>query len=654
MCGLCGGRFPGSADASGGGAGDGALAIVKRMAAVQAHRGPDDDGFLHEGDWLLGFRRLSIIDLDRGHQPISNEDGTVWVILNGEIYNFRELRAELEPRGHRFSSNSDTEVIAHLYEEHGERAFERLNGMFGVAVLDLKRRRLVLARDRAGVKPLYYARCGRDFAFASEVKALLEHPDCPRAVDGLALACYLGILYVPGPRTLFAGIRSLNPGHRLIVEAGGEPVEEPYWTFPPLDPAALFTDREECVAELRRLVRDAVGMRLVSDVPLGALLSGGLDSSIVVGAMAEMATGPVKTFAVGFAEGGPHDERAAAREVAAHFGTDHREIVYSRDDALRLLPRLVWHNELPVAEPLIVASYFLFQAARREVTVVLSGEGADELFGGYRRYRVLSELRRLRGVLPPAGWGGWARLRTGRGHWSTLGKVGLAATRRVPAEAHWEWNCVWSSAELRGLLADPGLAAGADARAYRTVDGFRRDLPPAELANQLMGLECQNRLVDFSLGRTDRMSMANSLELRTPFLDYRLLEFSRRVPARWKLNSTGEKLVLREAFRGLLPEKTRRRPKQAFQSPYVSWLGPLSRALLPASRLVRDGWLGGERLAALERGHRRSDRSAKQLWTVLMLEMWYRTFIAREELPVLAGPGRAAEPATSALLAGQA
>ena len=638
MCGLCGGRFAPRAPGE-----ESARALVQRMADIQRHRGPDDEGFQEAGDIVLGFRRLSIIDLDSGHQPISNEDGSVWVILNGEIYNYRELADGLVARGHTFKSHGDSEVIAHLYEEKGERVFEDLNGMFTIAVLDVRRRRLVLARDRAGVKPLYYARCGRDFAFASEIKALLEHPGCPRSLDERQLAPYLATQYVPGPRTLFAGVRSLPPGSRLIVDEGKEPIEESYWRLPSLDPAHLYQDREAATRDVAALVREAVRMRLVSDVPLGALLSGGLDSSIVVGVMAEHATGPVLTVCVGYEGGGAMDEREKARDVAKHFGTQHHEIVLGVREALELLPRLVWHNELPVAEPLIVASYALFREARRHVTVVLSGEGADELFGGYRRYRALSELARWRSLLPPASWAGWAAMKGGRGPWADLGKVGQAAAQALPAEALWEWQSVFSRRELGRLLARPDLASASGPLVYRTVDGFRDDLPTEEMSNQLMGIEIQNRLVDFILGRADKMSMANSLELRTPFLDYRLIEMSRAIPARWKLSATGEKLILREAFRDLLPERARRRGKQAFQSPYASWLPHLSSALVPESRLVKDGWIARSGLEILRAHWPRSERRAKQLWTVLLLEMWYRLFLTREEIPAL---GRAAGRAT--------
>jgi len=625
-------------------------ALVARMAAIMRHRGPDDDGFFAADGLHLGFRRLSIIDLDTGHQPIGNEDGSIQVILNGEIYNFRELRKDLELR-HTFKTRSDTEVIAHLYEERGLDCFQALNGMFGIAILDLKRRRLVLARDRAGVKPLYYAQCGPDFAFASEIKALLEHPECPRAVDGEAMATYLGIQYVPGPRTLFRGIDSLDPGCRLVLEADASPRIEPWWTLPDLDPGSEFTDRGRCARELRELVTDAVRMRLVSDVPLGALLSGGLDSGIVVGLMASMATGPVTTIAVGFHEAGAKDETSLAAETARHFGTDHHEIRFGRDDALRILPHLVWHNDLPIAEALLVPSFSLFREARRHVTVALSGEGADELFGGYMRYRLLSELRRLRPFLPSSNWPVWARLRAGRGLLHTIGKVGLAASMPVPAAALWEWNSVWSAQELEAVLQDPALARASNASAYHTRDGFRTDLPPSELANQLMGIESTNRLVDFILGRADKMSMANSLELRTPFLDYRLIEFARRVPSGWKVDRHGEKRILREAFAGFLPESLRRRPKHAFQSPYRSWLPPMVEKLFPDSRLVRDGFLRGEALRASAGQPEHSDRATKRLWSLVMLEMWYRTFITREEIPAFIGgsvhaPGGIAQPDT--------
>ena len=502
---------------------------MRRMADVQRHRGPDDDGFFAAGGLRLGFRRLSIIDLEGGHQPLGNED-------------------------------------------EGDDCFRELNGMFGIAILDVPRRRLVLARDRAGVKPLYWAVCGGDFVFASEVRAILEHPECPRELDPGGLARYLGIQYVPGPRTAFRGIHVLEPGHRLVLEAGQAPRIEPYWTFPALDRAAMYDDRERCTRELAALLEESVRMRLVSDVPLGALLSGGLDSSLVVALMARHSSGPVVTVSVGFHDSPGMDETALARDTARFLGTEHHEIRYGRKEALEALPGLVRAQELPVAEPLLVPSFFLFREARRHVTVVLSGEGADELFGGYMRYRVLSELRRLRRVLPPPAWRGWDALRAGPGFLHTLGKVGHAVAEPIAAQSLWEWNSVWSDEEVREALVDPAYALECSAHAYRTRDGFREDLPAAERGNQLMGIEAENRLVDFILGRADKMSMANSLELRTPFLDYRLIEMSRRIPTAWKVNA----------------------------------------------------------LAARAQD---SERAMKRLWTVLFAEMWYRIFIAREEIP---------------------
>ncbi len=634
MCGICGGRFeprPGR-DLDAG-------AVVRRMADAQRHRGPDDDGFFSDGPLHLGFRRLSIIDLDGGHQPIGTEDGAIQVILNGEIYNFRELRDRLAAR-HTFRTRSDTEVIAHLYEEMGDDCFAELNGMFGIAIIDRPRRRLVLARDRAGVKPVYWAMCGRDFLFASEIRPLLEHPDCPREVDGGAFARFLSIQYVAGPRTAFRGIQVLEPGHRLVLEGDGPPRITPYWTFPALDPERVFRDRAACARDLAALVEESVRMRLVSDVPLGALLSGGLDSSIVVALMARMSTGPVVTVSVGFHDSTSLDETALARETARHFGTQHHEIRYGRDEALAMLPRLIVQNELPVAEPLLVPSFFLFREARRHVTVVLSGEGADELFGGYMRYRVLSELRRFRPLLPPPSWSGWELLRRGPGFLHTLGKVGHAVAEPIAAQSLWEWNSVWSAEEVRDALVDPALAVQVSAHAYRTRDGFREDLPISKRGNQLMGIESENRLVDFILGRADKMSMANSLELRTPFLDYRLIEFARRIPTRWKVNHSGEKQILREAFHGLLPEPVRRRPKKAFQSPYSRWLPAMTPRLLPDSRLVRDGWLRRGAVDALAGRASVSERAMKQLWTVLVGEMWYRAYIAREEIPAFLAPAK--------------
>ena len=384
MCGICG--MVGGPDER----------VLDRMISAIRHRGPDGQGRYMDDTAALGHTRLSIIDVAGGHQPMSNEDGSLHIVFNGEIYNHLDLRRELQGKGHKFKTRCDTEAIIHLYEEVGERCPERLRGMFAFAIWDSKSRSLFLARDRIGIKPLFIAWCGDTFIFGSELKAILCHPDVKREIDEDALDDYLTMMYVPAPRTILRGIRKLQPGHSVTVEGGRETIRR-YWELP-RGPASERAAGPNAIDEMRQRLRESVRMRLMSEVPLGAYLSGGLDSSLVVALMSEASEEPVNTFSVGFAEKG-FDERPYARAVAERFGTAHRELLV-RHDSLELLPRIIWHLDEPVADPAVIPTYLMAELTKEHVTVVLTGEGADELFAGYSHYKIFTWGDRLKWLMP--------------------------------------------------------------------------------------------------------------------------------------------------------------------------------------------------------------------------------------------------------------
>jgi asparagine synthase (glutamine-hydrolysing) len=636
MCGICGVYHyrDGVADRT----------LVERQQEILAHRGPDDWDLWSEGPVALGHRRLSIVDLSPGgHQPMPNEDQSLWVTYNGELYGWPELKAVLAARGHRFRGTSDTEAPLHLYEEHGDGLLEHLRGMFAFALYDRPRRRLLIARDRLGIKPLYYHDDGRRLAFASELKALMLDPTVPREPDPKAVADYLTFLYVPSPGTIWKGVRKLPPGHRLVCDAGGVRVER-YWTLP-VEPDRGHSEdfyRER----LRALLAEAVRLRLVADVPLGAFLSGGLDSSVVVALMAEAVGEPIKTFSIGFEEQ-DFSELAEARRVAAHLKTDHHEYVV-RPHALELLPRLVWQMDEPFADASMIPMHYLSEMARREVKVALSGDGGDEAFGGYATYawagryaafdRIPRALRRLAGL--PARLLGPAHAAGRR-----LGRFALDAAGR-----HLDIMSAFSSAELGGIVS-PALReslAGhapfdAPRRLHAEAAGSLGDVPA------LLVLDTLTYMTDDVLTKVDRTSMMHSLEVRVPLLDHKVLEFVARIPFEYKLRGGVGKWILKQSVRDLLPAETLARRKQGFGVPLERWFGgsfgALAREVLLDPRARGRGWLDPpavERLIGA--APRDEDRHARQVFALVCLELWAQTYLdrPREALtaPLAAGAGR--------------
>ena len=621
MCGIAGfvggGGRPSGAEAG---------AVLDRMCRVIAHRGPDDQGAEVRGVAALGMRRLSIIDLAGGRQPMSGCDERVSIVFNGEIYNYRELRRELESRGHRFRTNSDTEAIVHAYEEHGAACVERLRGMFAFAVWDEGGRRLFVARDRAGKKPLYYTTTpGGAFVFGSELKSLLEHPGVRREVNLEAVDAYLSFGYVPDPLSIFEGVHKLPPGCRLTFE-GGRVSVEPYWDFR-FEPDASRRE-EDWLEELRALLEEAVRVRLVADVPLGAFLSGGVDSSAVVGLMARATERPVKTFSIGFREDS-YDELKYARVAARRFGTEHHEFVVTPDICARV-DELAWHFDEPFADSSALPTYVVSKLAREHVKVVLSGDGGDELFAGYTRYAV--ERRRggferlpralRRGVMQPLGRG------LPHGAW---GRNFIHNVALDPLDRYAEEVSVFTrlnkpalyTAEFRARLgrSDPAAAFLAHASRVRT----------GEPLDALLYLDSKTYLPGDILTKVDRMSMAASLEARVPLLDHKLIELVGRIPASLKMKGFETKHIFKRAVRGLVPDEILNRPKQGFGVPVQQWINnelrERIRGTLLEPRTRQRGYTDERYVRRLLDEHERGRRDhATQLWALFMLELWHRTF----------------------------
>jgi asparagine synthase (glutamine-hydrolysing) len=607
--------------------------LMRRMGDAIVHRGPDDSGAFVEGCVQIGMRRLSIIDVAGGHQPIGNEDGSVIAVCNGEIYNFRELRRDLEAAGHRFATHSDSEVVVHLYEQHGDAFLERLDGMFGLALWDRTRRRLIVARDALGIKPVYFAnRSGRLF-FASEAKSLLTIPGFRAELDPGALQQYLAVGYVGGPRSMFRGIDKLPPGSAIFAEHGRYEVRR-FWRLP--DGVDESRTEAEWIEQVRAGVERAVRAQMVSDVPLGAFLSGGIDSSAVVAAMASASSQPVKTYSIGFrgSSGAElYNELPFARIVAEQFRTDHHEIIV-QPDVIGLLPQLLWHMDEPVADAAFLTTYLVSRFAREDVTVILSGVGGDELFGGYKRYldghyrrsyhRIPKLLRR--GVIEPL-----VRHLPSDRHSRALNSLRLAKAfvqaDSLDFEARYGRFMGVFDADLRRRLQRDGGAGLED----RIADAFAASTSSDEL-RRLMDVDLATQLPEDLLALTDRMSMAVSLECRVPLLDQGLVELAARMPGRFKIRNGQLKYVLKKALAGVLPDGILHREKRGFGAPIGAWfraeLAPVIGDLLSPSAVERRGLFDPAQVAAVLREHeqQRADRT-DHLLALVNLEVWCRMYL---------------------------
>jgi asparagine synthase (glutamine-hydrolysing) len=605
---------------------------LERMNGTLFHRGPDDDGVYLQGPVGLAMRRLSIIDLSTGKQPIGNEDGSIQVVYNGEIYNFKEIRRELEALGHRFVTSSDTEVIPHLYEERGEAFVHALNGMFAVALWDSRRRKLLLVRDRLGIKPLYYRADHDRLVFGSEIKAILQ-ADVPREIDEEGLCQYLALNYIPAPRTIFKGIHKLPPGHLLRAEAGAVKVE-PWWELP-TDPAPEQRSEAELAEELRALMADAVKLRLISDVPLGVFLSGGIDSSSVVAMMARAATGSVRTFSIGFSEKS-YDELEFARRIAREFGTRHEELEV-RLRPREILPKLTETFDEPFADSSSIPVWHVSHLARQSVTVALGGDGGDELFGGYETYAAYRWAQLYR-RLPASLAGGlipWVvnklPVSDAKISFDYKAKRFVAWASRPPEEAHYGWKVIFDAGERDRLLTGD-ISRGTDAMNLFT-ETYQRCGGEDTLA-KLMRVDTKIYLPDDILVKVDRMSMANSLEVRPPLLDYRIVEWASRLPSGFKIKGLKKKAILRKAMKGIVPDENLDRKKRGFNVPMAAWLrGELREVFsdqLSPECVKAQGIFRPEVVQDVWKTHleRRADCS-RQLWALLVFSLWYDRYFRR-------------------------
>jgi asparagine synthase (glutamine-hydrolysing) len=606
---------------------------VARMCSLMEHRGPDARGVRSSEGAAIGAQRLAIIDIAHGDQPVTNEDGSVIAALNGEIYNFAELREDLVRKGHSFRSHVDTEVLAHLYEEHGEDMVGHLRGMFAFAIWDARRRRLLLARDRPGKKPLFWARRGDRVWFASELRALFADPDLPQEIDPRAIDAYLALQYVPHPLSAFKGVQKLAPASTLVIGADGER-EARYWS---LDHARELPGIgfEEAKERVRATISEATRIRLVSEVPLGAFLSGGVDSSAIVACMAEHMTEPVKTFSIGFPER-EYDELEYARVVAKRFGTDHREFVVE-PDALSIMPKLARHYGEPFADPSAIPSFYLSELTKQHVTVALNGDGGDESFAGYSRYRANRMLGWLRSQAAPLrAVGGLARrIPEGARDNSTRARVRrlLGTAGMSPAERYLTWMTPFP-AERRARLLRPELSGRLDGfRATAGVEQAWADSPAGNLLDVMLDVDVHTYLPDNLLVKMDIATMAYSVEARSPLLDHEVMELAASLPPDHKLGPGGvTKRVLKEAFRGDLPDDILDRPKRGFGVPLRHWFRDELRDM-PREMLLDPGartreWLRPAEVERLIDEHRaeRADHSLR-LWTLLQLETWHREVV---------------------------
>ena len=624
MCGICGISFsdPQKPVSEG---------LLHDMCATIVHRGPDDEGVFAFRNTGIGMRRLSIIDLSTGHQPQFNEDGSIAIVFNGEIYNYRELRQELIKKGHRFKTDSDTESIIHAYEEFGTDCLQRLNGMFGFAIFDQRKNEIFIARDRIGIKPLYYYFDDRVFAFGSEIKPILQIEGIDRSIDAQALNLFLTYEYIPAPYSIFRRIRKLRPGHFLIYRPH-EIRTEKYWDLEFHPNGRKVEDLEE---ELRELLRDAVRLRLVSDVPLGAFLSGGIDSSTVVGLMAGLMDRSVKTFSIGF-EDQSYNELNYARLIAKRFNTEHTEFII-QPQALELVEKLVYHLDEPLGDFSIFPTYLVSKMARDYVTVILSGDGGDELFAGYDTY-IADRFARKFALLP-------AFIRKGIVKPLVYAfppqeqKKGLINKMRRFVEGmeypedlqHVRWMIFLSEADRKNLLHPDFFGNLNGTASYRFIREYFEQAKSLDRINQQNFVDLKTYLVDDILVKVDRMSMATSLEARVPFLDHRVVELSFQIPGEEKIRGGDTKVILKRAMKDLLPEEILHRDKQGFSIPIKNWIRNELRSMmldvLDEHKIRNQGLFDYRTVNRLVDEHLRGvENHSHRLWALMMFELWHDKF----------------------------
>ena len=615
---------------------------IRRMCDIMAHRGPDDDGIYTAGPIGLGMRRLSIVDLSTGHQPLSNEDGTLWIVFNGEIYNHRELREQLESHGHLYRTHSDTETIVHLYEQYGRDCVQHLRGMFAFAIWDTRAQSLFLARDRLGIKPLYYQLTDQGLVFGSEIKVILAHPGVEAQFHREVLPEFLAFGYLSGEETFYAGIRKLMPGHWMEVDSGGQVQIERYWDLRITETESPHSEKYY-VQTYREILEQAVNSHLMSDVPLGVFLSGGVDSSAVAALMTKIRGTPVETFSVGYAED-DYSELPYARIVARHLNSVHHEVLLSQHEFFDTLPLLIWHEDEPVVWPSSVPLFLVARLASERVKVVLTGEGADETLAGYTRYAFTvrnAEWDRIYRSVIPDTIRRWVRGSIAESPWiraalrRKLSHTFLARNGNAWASFYFDnFFSAFSEAEQAGLLSsDIAEEFGAGAAYRQVLDYWEHS--SGEMLQRLLYTDIKTYLVEL-LMKQDNMSMAASIESRVPFLDHVLVEFATNIPQRLQLGGLAGKRILKQAMEDLLPHSILYRPKLGFPTPWSRWLaGPrleMIRDLLLEPRSLDRGLFQRTALERLFQEHRAGYRDHyDRIWRLLNLELWQRVCIEKEE-----------------------
>ncbi len=632
-------------------------ATLEQMNQRIVHRGPDDDGFYVEENVGLAMRRLSIIDIRTGHQPIANEEENIWIVYNGELYNHRELRKDLEEaHGHRYRTKSDTETIVHLYEEYGRDCVKYLRGMFAFAIWDQRNRKLFIARDRLGIKPLYFRYDGKALLFGSEIKAILAYPGVKAEFNPGILSEYLAFGYIPGSRTLYAGIHKLLPGHTLELDERGEMQILPYWD---LDVKADNEGRPRSyyVERYRELLEECISSHLMSDVPLGVFLSGGLDSSAVAALTTRIRREPIETFAVGYGEE-EFSELRFARQVAGHIRSMHHEVRLCREEFFQALPRLIWHEDEPIVWPSSVSLYFVARLARERVTVVLTGEGSDETLGGYTRYAwtlLNSRLDKAFRRMTPSFLREMLRRGVHNGPLPAALHRKLAHTFLVRDGASWpsfyfdNFYSAFSSTDLDEVLTSQTKALAGDAYAG-SMNYWNAS--SGDMLHRLLYTDIKTYLVEL-LMKQDQMSMAASLESRVPFLDHELVEFTASIPAKYDVRGLAGKLILKSAVEDLLPREIIYRQKMGFPTPWAYWLaGPQLDTLehmLLEPRTVGRGQLKAEAVKRLFAEQRAGHRDhGNRIWRLLTLELWQRVCLDGEPIEDVARTGMGGRRAMTA------
>ena len=632
MCGICGKlSFDRAASIS--------PTLLKSMADSIQHRGPDDEGYYTSGPVGFGFRRLSIIDLNTGHQPISNEDGTVWIVFNGEIYNYQELRQYLQAKGHVFRTQTDTEVIVHLYEEFGESCVEKLRGMFAFAIWNERDKSLFLARDRVGIKPLYYWSSENAFVFGSEIKAILADPEVKLEVVPEMIDRFLTFYYVPGEATLFRNIYKLAPGSCITVRGGKTHIRQ-YWDlrFSPTEQSF-----EEAEKKLLHLLEESVQLHMISDVPVGFLLSGGVDSTAMLGFAVGKTDRPLNSFTLGFSAPGIADERPFARLAAERYGSEHHEMTISSKEFADFLPKFAWHMEEPVCEPQAVALYYVSRLAKDYVKVLISGEGGDEAFAGYPNYRNLLWLERVKKLIGPLS-GALS---------STLAFANRAAQSQRIAKYVGLLNSPFDS-YYYSRTSNPDCFFNSHTSELYTKDfartvnkGFSTDAVKRYLCNgagngfvnKMLYVDTKTSLPDDLLLKADKMTMANSIELRVPLLDHKLLEFAATLPENFKVRGFTTKYIAKTALRKRIPREILDRKKAGFPVPYASWLRTELKEWVQGILFDREtlsrGYFEEGCIEKLIRENARFGWYSKEILSLVALELWHREFLERKPIPVM-------------------